>query len=195
MRPTSPSASRNASPILAILKGVLPRPARVLEVASGTGQHARFFADAMPYVAWQPTELSDPQLESIEAWREDGPANLAPALQLDVMARWDHTDLDAIVAINMVHISPWEASLALLRASRRALKSGGILFLYGPYSVGGAHTAPSNTAFDADLRRRDPAWGIRDVDDIRLQARRFALTMDQPIPMPANNFCLILRRR
>lgn len=158
---TSPSAARNRGPILAELRRVLPGAGVVLEIASGTGEHAAHFAAALPNLIWQPTDLDEFALRSIAAHRaSSGLANLRTPLALDAsQPLWPLSRADAIVAINVVHISPWRATQGLMAGAQRTLSSGAVLYLYGPYKVNGAHTAPSNAAFDRDLRTRNQDWG------------------------------------
>jgi SAM-dependent methyltransferase len=193
---TSPSVARNREPILAVLRRVLPEQGHVLEIASGTGEHAVFFAAALPKLIWQPTDQDPIALRSIAAHRAAaGLANLAPPLHLDASASdWPVSHADAIVAINMVHISPWSATEGLMRGSERILPPGGVLYLYGAYKENGVHTAPSNAVFDESLRTRHPDWGVRDVVDVARLAEAHALTLVQQIAMPAHNLSLVFRR-
>ncbi|HET9622692.1 MAG TPA: DUF938 domain-containing protein [Kofleriaceae bacterium] len=194
----APAAARNREPIAAVLGRVLPARGAVLEIASGSGEHAVWFARAFPGVQWQPSDPSPEARASIAAWRaEAGLANLAPPIALDVSAAWpaDAPDgpLDAVVCINMVHIAPWAATLGLFAGAARVLAPGGLLFTYGPYRFAGAFTAESNAAFDRSLRARDPAWGVRDVDDLEAAARAHGLALRETVAMPANNHALIFR--
>jgi len=193
---TAPAAARNRQPILDVLRAVLPGSGLVLEVASGTGEHAVFCARALPGVIWQPTDRDDEALESIAAWREmEGLANLLPPMRLDVAAAiWPVTSADAVVAINLVHIAPWAAAEGLIAGAGRILGRDGLLFLYGPFREGGVHSVASNAAFDADLRARDPAWGVRDLDDVAALARRHGLGRMERLAMPANNLSVVFRR-
>lgn len=193
----SPSAARNREPILEILGAALDDASRVLELASGSGEHAIHFAAALPNLHWQPSD-PDPQARaSIAAWRVAAELdNLAPPVELNVLERpWDVQDFDALVAINMLHIAPWEAAEALLGEAGARLPGGGVLFLYGPFLRDGVPTAPSNAAFDADLQRRDPSWGIRSLEAIRTLARANGLALERIVEMPANNLSVVLRRR
>ena len=203
LRQHSPSAERNREPILAVLREVLPATGRVLEIASGTGQHAVFFTGALPGLDWQPSDLDADARASIAAWvAHAGLANVRAPLALDVhQADWgvqtlDKLDqFDAVVCINMIHISPWSATQALFAGASRRLVDGGVLYLYGPYKRGGAQTSPSNDAFDQQLRSRDPAWGVRDMEAVVALGASVGLVCDEPIAMPANNFSLVFRKR
>ena len=192
----APAAERNREPLLPILQEVLPERGTVLEVASGTGQHAVFFSRAFPSLLWQPTETDPAALESIEAWRRDeGPPNLLPPRPLDVTrAPWPLEHADALVCINMIHISPWEACQGLMRGAGRVLSPGAPLVLYGAYFIEGRPTAPSNLAFDASLRERDPAWGVRELGAVTAEAATHGLVLERVIDMPSNNFTVVLRR-
>ncbi|SFT63942.1 DUF938 domain-containing protein [Halomonas saccharevitans] len=191
----SPAAARNRQPILEVLKTVLPDRARVLEVASGSGEHAVHCAGAMPGWTWQPSDPNPHARGSIEAWREhSGLANLHAPLALDVTTLCPAEQLDAMVAINLLHIAPWAVGEALLDCAGQRLPSGGVLFLYGPFTREGRHTSPSNAAFDADLRQRDPRFGIRDLATVAEAAAERDLVLERVVEMPANNLSLILRR-
>jgi len=193
---SAPAAARNRAPILDVLRANLPRPGTVLEIASGTGEHAVWFSAALADVTWQPTDRDAEALATIEAWRQaEGGPNLLPPLALDAASdNWPVDRADAVVSINMIHISPWAATSGLMAGAGRVLPPGGLLFLYGPFKLGGTHTAPSNAAFDADLRARDPSWGIRDADEVTALADKQGLQATQRIAMPANNFSLLFRR-
>ena len=193
---TAPAAARNREPILRVLRGCLTRPAMVLEIASGTGEHAVWFSRALPALTWQPTDQDPTAMASIAAWRDQaGLTNLLPPLQLDASAAtWPVTWADAVIAINMVHIAPWAATEGLIAGAARVLSADGLLYLYGPFSRSGVHTAASNAAFDVDLRARDPAWGVRDLDTIAALASRHGLKTLEQIAMPANNLSVIFRR-
>ncbi|MFW6023498.1 MAG: DUF938 domain-containing protein [Myxococcota bacterium] len=192
----APAAARNREPILAVLRRVLPVEGLVLEVASGTGEHARHFAAALPHLTWQPSDPDEGARASIDAWVGDaGLPNLRPALRLDASgAAWPLDRADAVLCINMIHIAPWQACEGLMRGAGRLLPPGGVLFTYGPYRIDGEHTAPSNERFDASLRGRDPAWGVRDVADVARAAEAHGLQLDERVAMPANNFSLVFRR-
>jgi SAM-dependent methyltransferase len=188
----APATDRNREPIREVLARELPAHGLVLEIASGSGQHAVAFAGAFPNLTWQPTDADPDAVASIAAWRDEAALpNLAAPLALDVQAAWPVDHADAIVCINMVHISPWESSIALFAGASRLLPPGGLLFLYGPYLFDGV-TAPSNLEFDRSLRSRDPRWGVRDVTALSGIATDF--TLREAVPMPANNHSLIFRR-
>ena len=194
--PASPSSARNREPLLAVLRRWLPGSGTVLEVASGLGEHAAWFAAALPGVIWQPTDRSEEALEILRARGEvSGLANLAPPLVLNAAAPddWPLDRADAIVCINMVHISPWAATQGLMAGAAKVLPAGAPLILYGPYIQADVETAPSNLAFDADLRRRDPAWGLRDLADVEALAADHGLVLAERVAMPANNLCLLFR--
>jgi SAM-dependent methyltransferase len=193
---TSPSVARNRDPILSVLRRVLPPTGKVLEIASGTGEHAVHFAAALPHLIWQPTDHDEYTLKSIAAHRAtSGLPNLLAPLVLDAAApEWPVGRADAIVAINMVHISAWQATQGLMVGAGRILSPGGVLYLYGAYKENGAHTTPSNEAFDQDLRRRNPEWGIREVETVADLAREHGLDLVERVQMPANNLSLVFRR-
>lgn len=192
----APATERNAAPILDVLRGALPACGTVLEIASGTGQHALRFAAALPHVEWQPSDADPRSRASIAAWRDHaGTANLRAPLDLDVCREpWPIDAADAIVCINMIHIAPWEAAVALMKGAGARLPAGGVLVLYGPYRRDGAHTAPSNETFDAQLRESDPAWGVRDMEAVEALAQAEGLVCEQRVAMPANNFSLVFRK-
>ncbi len=193
----APATLRNRDPIAQVLARELPASGTVLEVAAGTGEHAVFFAEAFPALAWQPTDPSPEALASITAYRDDYPGqNLAAPLLLDASApeSWPVTQADAIVCINMVHISPWEATLGLFAGAARVLAAGrGPLVLYGPYIEQGVETAPSNREFDASLKARNPLWGLRDAAALDALAGQHGMTRSARHAMPANNIILVYR--
>jgi len=194
--PVAPAAERNKGAILDVLRPSLPAAGTVLEIASGTGQHVLHFARALPHLCFQPSE-PDADSRAIVAARvaRAGLPNLAAPLDLDVAREpWPIGAADAIVCINMIHISPWTATLALFAGARRVLPAGAVLCLYGPFRRHGEHTAPSNAAFDADLRRRDPSWGVRDLETVTEVAAEAGLTLERVEPMPANNLTVLFRR-
>jgi len=193
---TAPAVARNRDLILAVLREVLAAPGTVLEIASGSGEHAVHFASALPHLVWQPTDPDAQALRSITAYaaRAQLP-NLLPPLELDTTAAvWPVTQADAIVSINMIHIAPWAAAEGLLAGAARLLPAGSPLYLYGPYREHGRHTAPSNAAFDESLRARDPAWGVRDLDEVAALAARHGFALERTVAMPANNLSVVFRR-
>ena len=189
-----PATARNREPILAVLREQLAAPvASVLEIACGSGEHALFFAAALPHLRWQPTDADPAHVASAEAWRAaEGTPNLLPARRLDVSEPDWGPPVDAVYVANMFHISPFQASVDFFAGAARVLRPGGLALSYGPYKVGGAHTAPSNETFDASLRSRDPSWGLRDLSELAAVAPLFQL--EARIAMPANNYTLIWRR-
>lgn len=193
----SPSTARNRDPILSVLKPRLPSRGQVLEVAAGAGEHAVYFAAALPGLQWRPTDQDPDALASIAAWREHAALpNLAPPLPLDAADpdSWPLDRADVVVSINMVHIAPWAATQGLMVGAGRLLPPGGLLFLYGPYIERDVETAPSNLAFDQSLRSRNPAWGVRRLDEVEAVAAGQGLTLTERIAMPANNLALFFRR-
>lgn len=194
----SPAAERNAAAILDVLKAHLPARGRVLEIAAGSGQHAATFAAALPGLDWTPSDPSAEARASIEAWRTKAHvANLRPVLAVDMLdeASWPSEPLDALVCINMIHISPWSAAEGLMRLAGKALtRPGGLLYLYGPYREAEVPLALSNAAFDESLKARDPAWGLRDRGEVETLARSHGLALTLRRAMPANNLSLIFRR-
>jgi SAM-dependent methyltransferase len=188
--------ARNREPILEVLRRVLPPRGLVLEVASGSGEHAAYFAKSLPAVSWQPTDPEAKALASVAAHRAaaDLPNLLAP-LRLDtISALWPIERADALVCINMIHIAPWAVSEALMAGAKRTLPAAGVLYLYGPYQIDGHHTAPSNQEFDAWLRTQNPQWGVRDLGAVTDLAARHGLALAETVPMPANNFSIVFRR-
>jgi SAM-dependent methyltransferase len=195
-RLASPSAQRNREPIAEVLAEVLPQSGLVLEVGSGTGEHAVHFARVMPHLIWQPSEQDKDCLRSISAWAAfEGQANVRQPLYLEVTdAQWPIEAADAIICINMIHIAPWSVARALLRGASRILPPGGLLCLYGPYRVAGKHTSASNRAFDAQLRAINSEWGVRDLDAVSNKARAFNVELERTFKMPANNLIAVLRK-
>ena len=195
-RRSAPHVARNAAPIAEVLRDVLPGCGLVLEVASGTGEHSLHFAREFPNLRWQPSDPEPAALRSIEAWRrEAGLTNVLPAVALDARAaEWPVEAADAILCINMIHISPWAATEGLMRGAGRILASGAPLYLYGPFRRAGVETAPSNAAFDASLRVRDPEWGLRDLEDVVAEAEGQGFRLETVVPMPANNVSAVLRK-
>jgi SAM-dependent methyltransferase len=195
-RETAPSAERNKQPILEVLARVLPPRGLVLEIGSGTGQHVAHFAKALPALTFQPSEMDLERHASIEAWVAAGKlSNVKPPLAIDLTKHpWPVTAADAIVCINVIHISPWEATLALMAGAGTILPAGGVLVTYGPYRRDGAHTSPSNAAFDASLRARNPLWGVRDLDEVAEVAGPEGLALEEVVAMPANNLTVVWRK-
>jgi SAM-dependent methyltransferase len=191
----SPAARRNAGPILSVLRAHLPAKGRVLEIAAGTGLHAAAFAEALPGLDWTPTDPDPASLVSIDAWRSQADApNLRPAQQFDVRSTWPEGPFDAVLCVNMIHISPWAATEALMAGADQTLaRPGGLLVLYGPYLEPEVETAPSNLAFDADLKRRNPEWGLREREAVVDLARHSGLILTRRVAMPANNLMLLFR--
>jgi hypothetical protein len=192
----APATMRNREPIREVLARELPASGTVVEIASGSGEHAVYFARAFPHLTWQPSDATEPALASIAAWVAEAQlANVRPPVALDVTApRWPVARADAIVCINLVHIAPWQATLGLFAGGARLLAPGALLLLYGPYRFGGSFTAPSNAEFDRSLRARDAAWGVRDVDDVTAAATAEGFALRATIGMPANNHTLVLRK-
>jgi SAM-dependent methyltransferase len=197
MNPTArhaPATARNREPILAVLRNILPPSGLILEIASGTGEHVRFFAENLPHLDWQPGDPDPDALASIAAWSEGVP-NIRPPLQLDASALdWPIARADASLCINMVHISPWAATEGLFAGAARLLPPGAPLYLYGPYRRDGVPTEPSNEAFDQSLKARNPEWGLRRVEDVIALATRTGLGFERLVEMPANNLSVIFRR-
>lgn len=195
---------RNFAPVLAVLLRVLrDRSGHVLEIGSGTGQHIVGFAEALPTLTWWPTDPNPNHLKSIEAWRRySGRANVAPPFALDVVDPEVRLNgegrppeaLTAIISMNVIHIAPWSVCEGILRIGGHRLMNGGFVVLYGPFRRGGKHTAPSNAAFDASLRRENPQWGVRDLEAVEETAISYELHLSEVVEMPANNLALVLRR-
>jgi len=192
----SPAAARNSAPILAVLKRVLPAHGVVLEIGCGTGEHAVHFAEAMPGLTWLPSDPDAESRASTASWiKFTGLGNVRPPLDIDVCAKaWGvepTAPFDAIVSLNMIHISPWAASLGLFAGAGRLLRAGGLLVVYGPFMRDGVHTAPSNAAFDASLKAHNPSWGVRDIADLERVGESAGLSLQETIEMPANNMSLV----
>ena len=198
-RQFSPSAARNRAPIWSVLQRHLPPRGLVLEVASGSGEHAVHFArGAGPELIFQPSDPDPGARASIDAWAAaSGLPNIRPALALDAAAdAWPIAEADAVLSINMIHIAPWDAAVGLVRGAARILPAGGLLYLYGPFKRDGRHTAPSNEAFDRDfLRARNPAWGVRDLEAVAALAEERGFAPPVIEQMPANNLSVLFRRR
>ena len=196
-RRSAPAALRNREPIAEVLAEWLPTSGLVLEIASGTGEHVTFFAERFPALEWQPSDIHSDALGSTEAWREaSGLPNVRSPLVLDASATdWPIESADAVLSINMVHISPWASALGLLAGAARLLPTGCPLILYGPWLGNRIPTAQSNLDFDADLKRRNPEWGLRNVEDFASAGEERGFSLVETRPMPANNLMLLLRRR
>ncbi|MBA4307510.1 MAG: SAM-dependent methyltransferase [Sphingopyxis sp.] len=191
---TAPATERNRDAITHVLKRCLPPQGTVLEIASGTGEHIIHFAAQFPHLDWQPSDSDPLALASIAAWRaESGGDNLLVPVEVDAAAAWKVPDISAILCINMVHISPWEATKGLMRNAGRLLPKGGLLYVYGPFHQQNRPTAPSNEEFDRNLKSRNSQWGLRFVEDVAQEASLHALHLDQIIEMPANNLSLLFR--
>lgn len=196
MRREAPAAARNRQPILEVLQPRLPATGLVLEIASGTGEHVVHYAAARPQLTFQPSEPDADARASIDDWaRTLGLDNVRPALEIDVTRdSWPVERADAVLCCNMIHIAPWEAAVGLVTGAGRLLPAGGLLFTYGPYRRGGRHTAPSNEAFDSDLKRRNPAWGVRDLEAVIDLAGSHGFSTPEIVEMPANNLSLVFKR-
>ncbi|MGB0679068.1 MAG: DUF938 domain-containing protein [Polyangiales bacterium] len=193
----SAAAERNQQPLLAAFKARLAEQARVLEIASGTGQHAAFFSAAMPGWQWQPTDADPEHFDSIRAWRQAHAAgSVAEPLSLDVQAQpWPVCSADAVVAINLLHISPWPCTAALFAGARSVLKPGRPLFVYGPFREGGQHISASNADFEQWLLRLDARYGVRDIAEVSAAAEAQGFALAERAVMPANNRLLVFRRQ
>ncbi len=193
----APAAERNRQAIIEVLSRVLPARGLVLEVASGSGEHARWFAQALHPLVWQPSD-PDPASRRSIAGHAAGAGSAVPKAPRDLdaaAADWPIARADAVVCINMIHISPWRAAEGLIAGAARILPPGGVLYLYGPYLRGGHPTAPSNAAFDASLRARNPDWGLRRVEAVTEAAARHGLDLSEVVEMPANNLSLVFTRQ
>ena len=198
-RQFSPSAARNCGPIREVLTRVLPKRGLALEIGSGTGEHAVCFAKALPKLVWLPSDPDIDSRASIEAWIvTEQLANVLAPVAIDARREtWDVEDyapFDAMISLNMIHIAPWAATVGLLAGAERLLGPGGVLFLYGPFMRGGIHTAASNAAFDADLKRRDERWGVRDIEELVSEAAPYGIELREVVKMPANNLSLIFAK-
>jgi hypothetical protein len=200
IRQYAPATQRNREPILEVLQRILPTQGNILEVASGTGEHALFFASHLPSCQWIPSDSNPILRDSINAWAKDCPKdNLAAALAIDArenpwLVETENISISAIVNINMIHISPWSACLGLMAGAGRILQEQGILYLYGPYKQEGKHTAPSNETFDQSLRSQNPDWGVRNLEDVIARAQKQGLDLLEIVAMPANNLSVIFQR-
>ena len=196
MKQTWAAPERNKQPILDVLRRVLPERGTMLEVASGSGQHAAFFAAELPNWIWQPSDVDATNLASISAWcTEAALPNLRSPIRLDVGDRaWNVADVDAIYCANMIHIAPWQCCIDLIAGAGRELASRGLFILYGPFRINGEHTSDSNAAFDQSLKERDPSWGVRDLDAVTELAARAGLKFVDRTAMPANNQTVVFQR-
>ena len=196
MKRFAPATERNREPILSVLREVLPERGTVLEVASGTGEHVVHFARAFPGLLWVPTDADPEARASIEEWRrEAGLGNIMPAEPLDArLPRWPAWHAHAVLCINMVHITPWAATVGLMRGAAQVLEPAGPLVLYGPYRRSDVPTAPRNKAFDKSLKARNPEWGLRLVEDVTAEAEANGLALERTVEMPANNLTLVYRK-
>ncbi len=191
-----PAPERNKGPILEVLKSHLPDEGLVLEIASGSGQHAAHFAPAFPALRWQPSDPKEEHRDSILAWRDNvGCANLIEPLELDTRhENWGVDAAAAIVCFNMIHISPWQSCLGLFRGAAELLENAGPLILYGPFKIDGRHTAASNARFSENLQRQSPEWGVRDLTEVSKIARENGFAFDDKVDMPANNMTVVYRK-
>jgi hypothetical protein len=191
-----PHVERNREPILAVLKRLLPARALVLELASGSGEHAAYFAKALPGASWLPSDIDAKALASIAAFRAEAAVpNLLAPVRIDATADvWPVKRVNAVICCNMIHIAPWAVCQGLMAGAGRVLQSCGFLFLYGPFKIDGHHTARSNQDFDTWLQGQNPQWGVRDLADVRALAAEHGLTLGEAVPMPANNLSVIFRR-
>jgi hypothetical protein len=194
---SSPSALRNRGPIADVLRHVLPASGTVLEIASGSGEHVIHFAGLFPNLVWQPSDPSPDARASIDEWmKTEALTNVLPPLDIDASNEtWPIARADAMIAINMVHIRPWPATQGLLQGAGKRLETGGVLMLYGPYRREGQPLVPSNADFDASLRARNPAWGIRLLEDVASTAEKSGLVLTSVTEMPANNLCVVFTRQ
>ncbi len=196
----APAVARNREHVLSVLRDVLPAQGRVLEIASGSGEHTAFLAPHFPTLEWQPSDADPEAFPSIIGWSHSTIANnpdvtIHPPVYLNTCEQpWPVEHADAILALNMIHISPWESCEGLMAGAGRILSLGGTLYLYGPFRQNGQHTAPSNAEFDAMLRQQDPRWGVRDLEDVIALAHGHGLGLDQTVAMPANNFSVLFTR-
>ncbi len=196
-----PATRRNRESITEVLKRILPTKGTALEIASGSGQHISYFAQHLPYLQWQPSDPDGSVFSSIKAWaihegvseRVNDPLNIDT--RADIWPTGRISDINAILSINMIHIAPWEACIGLLKNSGRILDPDGILYLYGPFKVGGQHTAPSNAEFDNSLKSRDERWGVRNLDDVAAAALSEGFQLTESVRMPSNNLSVIFKRK
>lgn len=189
------AAERNRGPVLGVLERILPKQGTVLEIASGTGHHVVWFAERLPRLTWQPSDLDAHCRTNIAGWTVDsGLTNILPPREIDASADdWGINGIQAVLCSNMIHIAPWPATQGLIAGAGRLLATRQPLFLYGPFSRGGRHSAPSNQSFDESLRARNPDWGVRDLDEIAALAEERGFTLDEIVEMPANNLSVVFR--
>jgi hypothetical protein len=192
----APAAERNKAPILGVLRRVLPETGLVLEIASGTGQHVAYFAQALRKLTWQPSDRDPEARHSISAWKAaEKLENVREPLDLDVSIHpWPISACDSLLCINMIHIAPWTATLALFTGAKLVVRNAGAVYLYGPYRLHGRHTAPSNEAFDRQLRAQNAEWGVRDLEEVARVATEAGFGLTETVAMPANNLSLVFRR-
>ncbi len=196
----APATARNRAAIFDVMAPYLEGKSSVLEIASGTGEHAAHMAPKLPHITWQPSDLEARHIQSIDAWAAHSKAcNIAPAIKLDILStqKIDHSlaPYDMIAAINLIHIAPWDVCVALLEKARKLLDDGGCIFLYGPYMRGGHHTSPSNADFDISLKASNPAWGVRALEDVTTLARQHGFQEPIITEMPANNLSVIYQQQ
>ena len=192
--PHAPATSRNREPIFSVLAPFLKQCSSLLEIASGTGEHAAWMAPKLPSLQWQPSDYKTSTLEVINAYNQNN-ENVLPALQIDVHQEdWSVTPQKCILCINMIHIAPFTACEALLAGADRYLLPSGLLCFYGPFRRNAMHTAPSNARFDQSLRARNPLWGLRDLEEVEATAQKYQLELIEVIDMPANNFVVIFQK-
>lgn len=200
LRQYAPATQRNRQPILDVLIKILPSFGNILEIASGTGEHALFFSPHFSPRKWIPSDINKQSIESIKSWINfSSTNNIESPLLLDVNAEsWyipEHLNpINSIININMIHISPWKSCIGLMKGVEQIVPSGGILYLYGPFKINNQHTAPSNEQFDQYLKIQNPQWGVRNLDDVILLANQYKLNFKEIISMPANNFSVIFER-
>lgn len=195
MKACWPAPERNKEPILEQLRRFLPASGTLLEIASGSGQHAAYFSEQLPSWTWMPSDIDPDNLASIRSYCEDSRGeNLRPPISLDVRSHdWPVPELDAVFNANMIHIAPWPCCLSMLDGVARHLRPGGVFMLYGPFRIGREHTSPSNAAFDAKLREQNERWGVRDMEDVTAHAASVGLAFIERVPMPAHNQTLVFQ--